>query len=642
MKLIKPILLLSAAALAFNASSRPARPTPYKVRQADGTEISLRLVGDEYFHFTVEAASGMPVVESNGTYFYASVDEATGKVVASANAVTATPVKADAAMYTTLVNAMQAEQQMYIKEYERAVKADPKAAESRAASSHFGLFTSLNNVTANFVHEGDVPCLVILVQFSDKKIVNPKSTIEQYLNSDTPSSEWGGWAGGSARSYFIKQSHGKFRPRFDVYGTYTAKNNATYYNGRESTLLRDALNELSSQIDLSMYDVNGDGAVDNVYMIFAGTGGHLDGVSIWPANSTTNIKLQNLTINRYSYCNELDDANYLQGIGTFCHEFGHVIGLADLYTLGNNYPSNTTDYWTPTYWDVMDTGCDLCYGYYPPNMSAFERHALGWAEPYQLNKPEFIYMSAKEDDGKAAMVRNPDNENEVFYFEWRNQQGWDKHHCGSGLLVWHVQYNEQDWNRGSVNNSSTNPLVKVVAADGKSGSNAYNAFYQTTYYKNDSYLAGDVFPGTTGKTELTTTSSPALLRHDGKPFVMADGTNAEISQIGTKSKNGKTYMAFSVAGAADRSSTTKILGEEEFAAIDGISSDMATKLEVICAGRELTVSGAAADRLTAYDIAGRAVATAAVSADGTARLTVPAAGMYILRAGSTTAKVMVR
>lgn len=513
--------------------------------------------------------------------------------------------------------------------------------DSRAASSNYGLVTTLGSVPKNFVTEGDVPCLVILVQFSDVKFSYSQNVIEQWLNSETPSPQWEGWEGGSVRSYFIKQSRGKFRPHFDVYGTYTSNRTASQCKSNPTGLVVEALQSFSSGIDLKKYDVNGDGAVDNVYMIYAGSGGHLDGgATIWPANATTEASMQGLRVRHVSYANELDNG-FLQGIGTFVHEFGHVIGLADLYTTAGNYPSSYTNYWTPTYWDVMDTGCDLYYGYYPPNMSAYELHALKWSEPYEINKREYLYLSSLQDDGRSVMLRNPENQNEVYYFEYRDQKGWDSYHSGNGLLIWHVNYDQQSWNSGSVNNSSTNPLVKIVAADGRSGS---SASYNTIYYKTDEYLAGDPFPGTTGKTEFRGTTEPAFLKADGTGFILADGiTVPDISSISEKTLGGKKYMTFSVSGAADREVSHNIVGTDSMAsAIETVDADSELSFDVLCEGLTMTVKGADEGQITAYDVTGREVARAKVNADGTATITVPSRGIYILRAGAVSVKTVIR
>ena len=122
---------------------------------------------------------------------------------------------------------------------------------------------------------------------------------------------------------------------------------------------------------------------------------------------------------------------------------------------------------------------------------------------------------------------------------------------------------------------------------------------------------------------------------------LANGNAARITSIGNKAKNGKDYMCFSVDGAPDRGAYTNVLGEDEvLAAITGIESDAADTFAV--SGREVSIAGAPAGTITAFDVTGRSVVSAMVDTDGTATFTIPATGIYILRAGSASAKIIIR
>lgn len=613
---------------------RPARTAPFAFVQPSGETVMLQRVGDEHFHFTADVRTGMPVIAREGTYYYASLASDGRSLCASSVAVSdaADAPVFDAGYVRNIRSALGAMHRESVR---------TKAAASASAS--FGRFTSLDGVPSNFVREGDVPCLVILVQFSDVKFTCGKNAIERWLNDESTGSAY---PSGSVRSYFVKQSGGRFRPQFEVYGTYTAPYGATYYADAAGSLAVEALRSLQSGIDLSRYDVNSDGAVDNVYMLYAGDGGHLTDGYIWPANEAVGATVQGLTVNRVAYANEMD--SYLgkqQGIGTFTHEFGHVLGLSDLYTLGGNYPESSTDYWTPTYWDVMDQGCDLNDGTCPPNMSAFERHALGWTTPYEPAGPGYFYLASQEADGRGVMVRNPSDANEVVYFEYRDRQGWDSYHCGSGLLVWHVRYDESAWNNLAVNNDAASSRVKIICADGQSGNGkslSYNGWDLVTKLRTDSYLAGDPFPGTTGKTSLTPTSSPALLTASGSAFTLGSGARAALTGIGLKTLEGQNYMAFSMAGATDNSADRHVIGSEgQSSSIAGIGADK-TPMTVTSSGLSVTVSRAAGPAVEAFDLAGRPAARASVDSDGSASFTLPSAGIYLIRSGSHTARVLIR
>lgn len=642
MKLAK--LLFACVALTVmgvaRVDARPASARPIVHIQPDGSRLTLRMVGDEHFHYTMDALTGLPVEKIDDTYFYAGFDQS-GRIVATEEAVVAGQCPSVSLTERCLTPTLSRTQ------LQKAL------AESRAsATSRFGLMSSLGSVPLNFVLEGDVPVLVILVEFSDVKFTATTAQIDSLLNASTSTDDQPFYYY-SAREYFLDQSYGKFRPHFDIYGTYTASGKASSYKNSPGSVLVDALKSLqkSENIDLSKYDVNGDGAVDVVYMLFAGLGGHIDSQYIWPANTTVSAKIGNYTINRIAYCNEYDN-QAIQAIGTFCHEFGHVLGLADLYTTGGNYPDSSSDYWTPTYWDVMDTGCDIYLGHFPANMSTFERHALGWIEPYEITDEGYIYLSSIAHYSRGAMIHKKTgpagllNNDKVFYFEYRDQKGWDQYHCGSGLLIWEVQFDATAWDNDAPNNDSSAPLVKIHCADGKSGDNSSTSYANTLYYKTDDLLAGDPFPGTTGKTEFTSTSDP---KFDNRYYKIANNkVLPEITEIGTKELDGKTYMTFRVGNPdsdiADDANNRTILGDylQTVSAIESVTADGTAALRVETNGRNVTVSGATAATVEVVDLAGRAILSAPVDAGGSAEFTLPGAGLYILRSGDRAAKILCR
>lgn len=629
-------------------AGRPASPRPFIFTQPDGTQITLRMVGDEHFHYTMEALTGMPVEKVGDAYYYAGFN-ASGKLVATDEI--ARPGQRPAADLTAMKLTPTASRP----QIQAAI------AESRATTetTRFGLCSKLNNVPLNFVLEGDVPVLVIMVQFSDVTFKATKADIDSLLNASTYS-ETQPFYYASAREYFRDQSYDKFRPHFDIYGIYTSSGKAGSVSSATS-LAVEALRALqkSENIDLSKYDVNNDGAIDNVYMIYAGTGGHVESGYIWPANATTNAKIGGYTVNRVAYCNEFDypedfeTYGYTQGIGSFCHEFGHVLGLADLYTTGGNGPSSTEDSWTPTYWDIMDNGCDLYLAHYPANMSTFERHALGWIEPYEITDEGYIYLSSVANCSRGAMLHKKtgptgtlDN-NKVFYFEYRDQNGWDYFHSGNGLLIWEVQFDITTWNNDGPNNDPSAPKVKIHCADGKSGNNCTNDYYGTLYNRSDELLAGDPFPGSTGKTEFTSTSDP---KFDNKYYKISNNkVLPEITEIGTKELDGKTYMTFRVGNTktdmTDDAANRTILGDylqTVTAGIESITTDSGKTLLVNTEGLKVTVSGALSETVEVIDLTGRVVLTANVGTDGTAAFTLPASGLYVLRSGGEAAKILCR
>ena len=85
------------------------------------------------------------------------------------------------------------------------------------------------------------------------------------------------------------------------------------------------------------YDRYGDGTVDMVFFLFAGGGSNFSGNDsrlLWPHASTVLSKsLDGVRFGRYACSTELygrPQSKIIDGIGTICHEFSHVLGIADL------------------------------------------------------------------------------------------------------------------------------------------------------------------------------------------------------------------------------------------------------------------------------------------------------------------------
>lgn len=184
------------------------------------------------------------------------------------------------------------------------------------------------------------------------------------------------------------------------------------------------------------------------------------------------------------------------GIGTFCHEFGHVLGLPDLYA------TSYTGAFTPGSWMVMDSGSYNNNSHTPPLHSAFERYALGWIEPRLLSKAadvEIQPMSAND----ACIVKA--GKDEYFLFENRQQTGWDTYLPGHGMLVTHVRLDGDAWGMNRVNNDPEMMLVDIEEADGIPSADT---------------RAGDAFPGTAGATSFTDDTTPSMRNWDDQRLSM--------------------------------------------------------------------------------------------------------------------------
>ena len=339
--------------------------------------------------------------------------------------------------------------------------------------------------------EGDVRGLVILVQFSDVKF-NRSNAQEEYLNFLNQEGYSNYNMSGSVRDFFIGNSNGKYRPTFDVAGPITLKGTRDSYGALVDSrnmatgavkAVSEAMDSLVARnVDFTPYDSDGDRVVDFVYMIYAGVGSADTDVqsAIWPHSYNVSKRLtRNMSMNRYACSPEIDGQAYmyrkstdaLNGIGTFCHEFSHVLGLMDHYDVNVNNSKTRTRY-TPGPWDLMDAGSYNCpqNRFYttscsPANMSAFEKFSLGWLVPRRLEVSDttVVLKAVQENDG---LVLTSDNDNEYYFVEFRQNTGFDKGLPNKGMLVWHINYDRYSWMYNEINVSD--PMhVDLIEADGR-------------------------------------------------------------------------------------------------------------------------------------------------------------------------------
>ena len=407
-----------------------ATPEPIVKTQADGSTVTLQLVGDEFHSY------------------YTRMD--------------GTPVRLN-------------KQGMWVNDESVVVPSESARKARRIAQQ--------KQFDANFPLTGSPHSVVILVNFSDLKFKYTKESFEKMLN-ESGYSENGGV--GSARDYFTACSDSIFTPYFDCYGPVELSRKYEYYDNHAAQMVVEACNIVSEDlgVDMSIYDTNNDGRLDNVFIYFAGHNEAEGGPSssIWPHRSivSTGDKVNGKMIYDYACTSELRGSagNSMCGIGTFCHEFGHVLGLPDYYcTTDNNTGSDT---YTIGTWDIMCSGSYNGNGKTPPTHTAGERFELGWITPVQLvdageytlepieSGKKQIYLIAKEPHNLSWGNPSP---SEYWLLENRQRVGWDRHETslpGTGLVIWHVDYNSNIWGRNEPNNG--NPMrYHLEEAAGRKG-----------------------------------------------------------------------------------------------------------------------------------------------------------------------------
>ena len=502
----------------------PARSIPKTVTQPDGTVVTVRVVGDEFYHYQM-TADGIPVVRgADGFYRYA-------ELTPDGTAVAGQVIARDAHLRT-------ASDKVYLEQL-----AARKVSQGMVAQRQLKRQQKLRSVarrTTQATTGDDVHGLVLLVEFSDKKF-DPTNTLEDFKEMMNKEGYDYQGAIGSARDYFIAQSDGQFRPTFDVVGPITLDRAMAYYGGndkytgndsRPEDMVIDACRKVESTVDFSIYDRDNDGFVDLVYVIYAGYGesandnaGSLDD-TIWPhawyiyQGAGKEVSVDGKLLDAYACSAELqgNTGTYRDGIGSFCHEYSHTLGLPDFYdTGGSNYGMST--------WSLMDYGCyngpDMngdghSDGSVPVGYTAYEREFCGWLTIEELTSPATVSLENLADSKKAYKIVSSDK-NQYFTLENRQQTGWDTYMASSGLMILKVDYDQKIWDNNIVNCEPTRQRMTIMPADN------HRSFYDET---------GDLYPYNNNNS-FTDQSAPASKTNTGlslgKPVTNITQANGVIT-----------------------------------------------------------------------------------------------------------------
>jgi len=461
MRKIFSIIIICSIALAIHAV--PAKRGWQTRTQADGTTIEVQLVGDEFYHYLINREGQEVRLNDKGLYEVIGAQPSPAKV-----------------------------------------KALRENGQKRRQRQGIGL-------KPNLAPKG----VVILVNFSDSKMQSSHThAVFDELCNATNCTVNDGYP--SAAEYFNSQSDGKYRPQFDVFGPVTLSKQCSFYGNNidvdgteQDEYATDAVieacilaNQQYPELNFADYDSDNDGLVDFIYVIYAGKG-EADGgaaYTIWPHNweiiwnvtpyneygeedpkgdrmsccyTEEDIVIDGVTLNNYAMSSELSGSSQLGGIGTLCHEFGHVMGLPDFYDTmyGTNYEQSLT----PNEWNVMDGGSYNGSGHCPPNYDPWEKYFMGWITPENLGETgRMLTLEANGTSGYKAYQINARGKQEAatkeginYYIENRQQQGWDEHVPASGMVIWKVDFNEQDWTNNCPNNTANKPRYTLVIPSGK-------------------------------------------------------------------------------------------------------------------------------------------------------------------------------
>ena len=481
-------LALTVALCGGVAMAAPARPGVIEKELPNGTILSLNLRGDEAHHqyFSLD---GYPVIEAADGFFYYGTLSEQGRIESSDIRVSNIESRdsQEAAFVAGLDRQLMVTALNHDRKHNAAAKHTPQP--QRAKYPTFG----------------EQHALVILVEYTDSKftVSNPQEAFFNMMNQEGYNRDN---ATGSAREYFEHVSDGQFKPTFDVYGPVTLGHEVSYYGGntaygdaRPEEMIIEACQLLDEEIDFTIYDNNSDGFIDNVYVFYAGLGEASGGNSntVWPHSWDIydvlgkRFEFDGLVLNHYACSNEIYQGK-IEGIGTFCHEFSHVLGLCDEYS--TSYTSSF----------VPGNYSTLCYGCYnndsktPASYTLYQRYALGWTAPIEIGEPAQHELLPIGDCNSGYILRtsNPD---EYFLLENRQLKDWDAYIPGHGMLIWHIDYDANVWYYNQPNDNPSHQHIDIEEAD--------NILTEDT-------RDGDTFPGTYGITSFTDETRPSSISWD--------------------------------------------------------------------------------------------------------------------------------
>lgn len=537
-KLSITLLLFAMSAMTFAVPAR--RGLSKTVTLADGTKVKVELRGDEHGHYW-QSADGVRYVasETNGIYKVADMEA----------------IRRNASARRKTMSAVRAKKMAKAAKTSGAAKASP-------------------------AYTGTKKGLLILAQFPDKKFESSHNLAlyKQIVNGQDYSDASLGFRG-SVRDYFHDQSDGQFDFDIDVVGPVTVSKNYAYYGGNNlygddnhpEEMVAEACKLADATVNFKDYDWDGDGEVDQIFVLYAGHGEASwdDEDTIWPHAWTLEdaaditLTLDGVRINSYACSCELGSDGKIDGIGTICHEFSHCFGLMDMYD--TSYSGN----FGMCSWSLMDSGGYNSNGFVPAGYTSFEKMSVGWKQPIEMTGDmEVQNLKPYSDGGEAYILYNEANRNEFFLLENRQNVGWDAGLEDYGLLAIHVDYDAGVWAYNEVNTTvdtysgNNHQRCTVIPADGVYDSEWVD---EIEYF----YGFGDPFKQSTAKSLTNSTKYASLYNAN------TDGTKRMNKSVTDITLNSDRTMSFNLkfddtgGNGGDNPSPGESLFYESFNDCDG-------------------------------------------------------------------------
>ncbi len=482
------MFIISQIFLSNTAKAVTAYPHPIEFTQPDGSKITILLKGDEKIRWAETMDGYSLLFNKKGTYEYAVLDYSNNLIPSGRQA------KSQSLRNTDDINLLRT--------IPKGIRYSP--AQVQMMKSAWNVYSK--EAQSAFPTTGNRSLVCILIGYTDVPFTKTNADFNNLFNQINYTTEG---ATGSVKDYYLENSYNQLNLTITVAGPYTASNTMAYYgadyNGSHSIRARDLITEAvyaaNATVNYADFDNDNDGAVDGVYVIFAGYGQEAGGSAdaIWShASNIQPITLDGKTISKYSCSSELrfNYGEYMTRIGVICHEFGHVLGAPDYYD--TDY-ATSGEYDGTGEWDLMAAGAWNNGGKTPPHHNAYTKTVVyNWAVQTVINSPTQISLDNAAEYSGSFYRYNTNSAEEYYLIENRQNIKFDAFIPGHGMIIYHVDKNFISSGGNSFNTNSHQGMYPVCA-------NA-NGNAPTVYGIINS--GGCPFPGTANKTSFTDSTTP--------------------------------------------------------------------------------------------------------------------------------------
>jgi immune inhibitor A len=308
---------------------------------------------------------------------------------------------------------------------------------------------------------GDLPVLVILAQFPDRPLSRPRADFTG--SSDALMERF--------VAYWSEVSSGRLRVRVHVAApVVTLPEVRGHYVQRPHVLARDALRALDREASDSA-DREAAARGRALIVFFAGVGRESNARDGNPTDPWSNYTALSppqggfadaiVVAEREEVRTSSGAMEPLSPFGVLCHEFGHLLGLPELYA-----PSARTHEGIGV-WGLMGQGTWVGRGNQPPHLEAWSKMQLCWVEVETIDQTRRgVTLPPVEREPRVVRIGvAPDRPHEYYLLEYRRRLGADARLPGEGLLVWHIDERRRSFRHAQAD--PTHKLLHLVEADGR-------------------------------------------------------------------------------------------------------------------------------------------------------------------------------